>query len=83
MEGIILTLREFVYYLAIFFVLLFYQDISNQTLKLTESMIFRIQNAEQTADTDIEPLEVEIPRKITGFRVVMERKLGIDYEHNS
>jgi hypothetical protein len=27
-----------------------------------------------------EPLE--LPRKITLFRVVMERKLGIDFEHN-
>ena len=26
--------------------------------------------------------EVEIPRKITLFRVLMERKLGIDWEHS-
>jgi hypothetical protein len=26
--------------------------------------------------------EVEIPRKITLFRVVMEKKLGIDWEHS-
>jgi hypothetical protein len=25
--------------------------------------------------------EVQVPRKITLFRVVMERKLGIDWEH--
>jgi hypothetical protein len=28
------------------------------------------------------PPEVVIPRKITLFRVVMERKLGIDWEHS-
>ena len=28
-----------------------------------------------------EPESVEVPRKITNFRVVMERKLGIDWEH--
>lgn len=28
-----------------------------------------------------EPESVEMPRKITNFRVVMERRLGIDWEH--
>ena len=32
-------------------------------------------------ETEDVVLEVEIPRKITLFRVVMERKLGIDWEH--
>ena len=42
-------------------------------------------------DTDLEqsdssdsamPAEVIIPRKITLFRVMMERRLGIDWEHS-
>jgi len=36
-------------------------------------------NIEQGAVVD----EVEIPRKITLFRVLMERKLGIDWEHSN
>ncbi len=31
---------------------------------------------------DDQVIGVELPRKITLFRVVMERKLGIDFEHS-
>lgn len=33
-------------------------------------------------DQQTEPEEIEIARKITLFRVVVARKLGIDYEHS-
>ena len=32
--------------------------------------------------TTITPAQVTIPRKASIFRVVMERKLGIDWEHD-
>ena len=35
----------------------------------------------ESSNSDVPP-EVVIPRKITLFRVVMERKLGIDWEHS-
>ena len=33
-------------------------------------------------DHETYPLEVEMPRKITLFRVILARELGIDYEHS-
>lgn len=41
------------------------------------------ENSEYTDSSDSAiPVEVVIPRKITLFRVIMERKLGVDWEHS-
>ena len=46
-----------------------------------------VKDAEQTLTmefgTIVTPAQVEIPRKASLFRVIMERKLGIDWEHSS
>lgn len=35
----------------------------------------------QRSNSYAEPVNVEMPRKGTNFRVVLERKLGVDWEH--
>ena len=41
-EGVILTVREFIMYLTIFFVLYHFSEINQKTLKLTESFQFQL-----------------------------------------
>jgi len=45
-------------------------------------MISERRKSYKPLDQLTEPEEVEIARKSTLFRVVVERKLGIDYEHS-
>jgi hypothetical protein len=42
----------------------------------------QIRNKRNSSSNDGSPIEIQIPRKITLFRVVVERKLGVDFEHS-
>lgn len=67
------------------FVLLNIRHINKQTITL--SLLMQVMIEEQRkhisiTDHETYPLEVEMPRKITLFRVILARELGIDYEHS-
>ena len=52
-------------------------------IKMMNQMPFREDNSSEGKNEDNdEVIGVELPRKITLFRVLMERKLGIDFEHS-
>ena len=55
-----------------------YKELLTEDLK---SPFFKVQNS-GTGTTQTEPEAMELPRKANNFRVLMERKLGIDYEHS-
>lgn len=80
-EGVILTVREFIMYLTIFFVLYHFSEINQKTLKLTESFQFQLALMAERSQSEQEIQEMFIPKHAKLFRVVMERKLGLDYEH--
>ena len=80
-EGVILTVREFIMYLTIFFVLYHFSEINQKTIKLTESFQFQLTLMAERSQSEQEIQELFIPKHAKLFRVVMERKLGLDYEH--
>lgn len=53
-----------------------------ETSRVSAEIELVTDNYEQSSESSYLPAEVHIPRKVTLFRVVMERKLGIDWEHS-
>ena len=53
-----------------------------ETSRVSAEIELVTENYEQSSEASYLPAEVHIPRKVTLFRVVMERKLGIDWEHS-
>jgi hypothetical protein len=83
------TAHQTIAYLTTLFVLYHCRQLNQKTKKL----LFTFQATPRFQSTRINDLsdddepddvvqEVQLPRKITLFRVVMERKLGIDWEHD-
>jgi len=76
------TCEQILAYSITLLILLEIRRLNQQTIALMKtiednSMMRRNTEVGQSGELD----EYQLPRKVTLFRVVMERKLGIDWEH--